>query len=503
MTASLKIDQVGLSAGVAGKARQDGLSDGSTVTLTSVSPGTTNTFRLLYWPPEDDEADDSLTPTGGGATPVWTFAPKVGVDGPYLIELIVDEGLPSEARQRRLFGIPSWRHGLVAPALNERGDPLARSGLTGGELATALGRVDRNVSPSGGASVDGWQRSLIDMTRAIERGNYSQIVVPNGATCVVPAGQLMLYSGGLHGDFNGDFKDVGLPRITDGQVYGIPTTGVSGEGGGTTYLQSGLRGLGPAALRHILGAFGKSSSFDIATDSAGPQLAPATTFHNYGLNSAAWRRNYAFEFLTSDPGTPAIITGFAHDERDVHVNGPEFAYTRFIRLNQNSTCGLVLKHDDAGSEVANRILTPNGLDYYIGPGQTCLLVYAGSRFWVIGDLRSQPWSDTVITTADTHTMQPGGVVNRYDSQYNDGIVLALDHNGMLDGTEVVIKEVGGVGGYEVVVSAAGTGVESPRGPIESSFTLLPSDRSASMTFKWDLEYGYWRLIHFRVQEPGD
>lgn len=212
MTASLKIDQAGLSAGVAGRARLDGKLDGALVTLTSVSPGTTNTFRLLDWPPDDDEAEDSLTPSGGGATPVWTFAPKPGVWGAYRVELIVDEGLPSEARQQRIFGIASSRHGLVPPALNERGDPLARAGLAGAELTTSAGRTDRNVSPAGAVAVGGWQRALYDMARAAELGNYSQNVVPDGAVCVIPDGQHMLFTRPLVGDFQGDLVEIGLTQ---------------------------------------------------------------------------------------------------------------------------------------------------------------------------------------------------------------------------------------------------------------------------------------------------
>lgn len=165
----MKIDQDGLAPdGVNGLARLDGLNDGSEVTLTSVTPGTTNSFRLLYWPPEDDEAALSLASGGGAGTPVWTFSPKAGVWGPYLIELIVDEGLASESRQQRVFGIPSPRLGLVYGALNERGDPDANLLLSGPELSAALALTDRNVDENGVLSIAGWQQSLRQIAHVVE-----------------------------------------------------------------------------------------------------------------------------------------------------------------------------------------------------------------------------------------------------------------------------------------------------------------------------------------------
>lgn len=224
MAATLKIDQVGLSAGVNGKARLDGKADGSVVTLTSVSPGATNTFRLLSVPPEDDEAIDSLAPTGGGATPVWTFTPKVGVHGAYRVELVVDAGLTTESRQVRIFGIPTGRHRLVAPALNEVGDPEAHAEMSGTALATALARTERNVTRDGQPSVAGWQLALQEMADAVEVGNHSVVVVPDGAVCKVPAGQQMLYVGDLEGDFDteGDLIQLDEEGGDGGEAAHVP-----------------------------------------------------------------------------------------------------------------------------------------------------------------------------------------------------------------------------------------------------------------------------------------
>ena len=72
-SAQLAIDQATLApAGVAGKARLDGLIGGELVTLTSTDPGTTNKFRVLFAPDTDTTAIATLAPNpAGGAEPVW------------------------------------------------------------------------------------------------------------------------------------------------------------------------------------------------------------------------------------------------------------------------------------------------------------------------------------------------------------------------------------------------------------------------------------------------
>ena len=270
----MKIDQAGLSpAGTAGKARLDGRIDGGLVTLTSTVPGTTNRFRLLSVPPRDDSAIGTLVATGGGATPVWTFEPKPGVYGAYRVELIVNEGIAGEARQRLVFGIPAPRSRVVPPALNEVGDPTARHGLTGPALTEALARTERNVTPSGGNSVDGWQRSLVDMAEAIEIGNYSQLVVPEGGVCIVPEGQQMLYHGDLEGDFEGD-----LVEIVDAPGEGGEPTFVP-KAWSTTHTTNG------ALTANVLSRYNGGNAM-ILTFPASPTLGDEVEVKNVGGTGA-------------------------------------------------------------------------------------------------------------------------------------------------------------------------------------------------------------------------
>lgn len=123
MTSLLQIDQTGRPAGVAGRARTDGLSTGALVTLTNTGTGSTTRMVLHDIPVGDTTAVATLAPTGNPR--VWTFVPTAGVFGSYLIEMIEDEGLPTEKRERRIFGIRLQPSGLLIPALNERADEEA------------------------------------------------------------------------------------------------------------------------------------------------------------------------------------------------------------------------------------------------------------------------------------------------------------------------------------------------------------------------------------------
>lgn len=162
-SALMQLDQVGLAAGVAGEARLDGLRTGAVVTLTSTDPGSKNRFELLDVGDGDTNAVSSLAPTGGGATPVWTFSATPGVHGPFRVRLIVDEGLPTEESQIRIFGIPALGTGLVYPALNEQGDPTA-------SLVNNGPAVQANTERTVGGTIRGWQDFLRALHALVESG---------------------------------------------------------------------------------------------------------------------------------------------------------------------------------------------------------------------------------------------------------------------------------------------------------------------------------------------
>jgi hypothetical protein len=502
-TANLKIDQAGLSpAGVAGKARLDGKPDGSLVTLTSTVPGAANTFRLLFVPPGDDEALDSLTPVGSGATPVWTFSPKAGIFGPYLIELTVDG-----VKQVRVFGIRSWRHNIVAPALNEGGDPTAHSDLSGAALATALARTPRNVDRDGLPSVDGWQRALVDIVNELDVGNYSQMVVPANARCVVPAGQRMFFRGTLSGDYQGDFEEIGpeTPPLAAGQVLG---KAANAHDDGT--LQA-LRG---SQLRHLLfQEYPGGSSVDIVNQSGGgtAKLEGGVTVNDWGASSEPWRAGYVFEIFSNAIGTfPCTITGFAHDEIAeaesfnspyARPPGPRFSFFKFLRLNPGG-CGLVLKHNDNGSAIGNRIFTPAGEDFYVAPGSSFALVYNDSQppgHWIVISIpQSLPWSD-VYSNAGTWPMRAGSYT-RFRNDNVDGVILETPSAPLPDGVEVSLKEVSGNGGFLVTITANGSSIEALNGVIDFTATIPNDARGVFIRYKYDGQFNVWRLVDYMKPE---
>lgn len=211
MTQLLKINQVGLPAGVPGVSRTDGRSGGQTVTLTNTAPGTVPTmFRLLWVPPGDTTAAESLA----GTDKVWTFSPTPGVYGSYLIELIVSEGTTSETRERRVFAIRTPGRRLVIPAHGERGDRTAWLGDTDAE------NVDNNAvdydAPLDAVPYAGWWRALQELYSAVDG-----IVVPLSPATPEDEGKFV----GVDGDGNYALYDAGGGgggSLPDGTVEGAP-----------------------------------------------------------------------------------------------------------------------------------------------------------------------------------------------------------------------------------------------------------------------------------------
>ena len=170
MAASMTIDQATLApAGAAGKARTDGLAGGQLVTLTSVGGGTTHRFQLLWAPTAAwSSAPASLTQT----TPTtWTFTPPAAVYGTYRIELIVDEGLSTEDRQIRIFGVRTPVKGLRLPALNEIASSLATL-LDNGADQIAASEANENIvgGPFAAGNYGGWYPELELAFDEIEAG---------------------------------------------------------------------------------------------------------------------------------------------------------------------------------------------------------------------------------------------------------------------------------------------------------------------------------------------
>lgn len=154
----MRIDQVGLPAVLAGRARTDGLSNGAQVTVTNTTGGSTTTVRLLWVPPEDLTARATLLQSG---PTTWTFSPQAGTNGSYRIEMIADLGLPTESRQIRIFGVRN-AGGLLVPAANELANPNATLENNG----SALIADSENNEPFGvftAGSAWGWWKAVSDI----------------------------------------------------------------------------------------------------------------------------------------------------------------------------------------------------------------------------------------------------------------------------------------------------------------------------------------------------
>lgn len=173
-TPVIKIDQAGLPAGTAGRARSDGLDTGALVTLESTGPGGTHTFRLLWVPSGDTTAVGSLAVTGNPR--IWTFSPTAGVYGSWLIELEVDG-----QRSRRVFGVRTPNLALLIPAFNEDADDDANLFLNG---AAQVEASDNNEPYYRNPAIDyaGWWASLEDAFLSLDTVGGGG----GGATTVTP-----------------------------------------------------------------------------------------------------------------------------------------------------------------------------------------------------------------------------------------------------------------------------------------------------------------------------
>jgi hypothetical protein len=136
---AMLIDQTGLPPGVPGMARNDGTSDGATVTLTDTTPGGQTLFEILWVHPDDDNTIQTLHASPGDSH-IWTFEPTAGVTGPIRIRLThTVNGVASV--ETRIFGIPDDA-GNVPPAPGERSDPNAT--VLNAEDPLVIARCERN-----------------------------------------------------------------------------------------------------------------------------------------------------------------------------------------------------------------------------------------------------------------------------------------------------------------------------------------------------------------------
>lgn len=168
---AIKFDQAGLSAGVSGYSRTDGLATGAQVTITRDSPDT-GMVRLVMTPAGDTTAYASWQQT---SSTTWTFMPTAGVYGSYHAEEITLPGTTREIRQRRIFGIRLPRSRLLIPALNERADMRANMVDVSASITSAS---DNNATDFllnadlSALNYGGWWRSMVELYRVAENSCF-------------------------------------------------------------------------------------------------------------------------------------------------------------------------------------------------------------------------------------------------------------------------------------------------------------------------------------------
>lgn len=247
MAAIIKIDQVGLPAGVADQSRSDGLATGAVVTLTSVSPGTSNTWALLWTPDADTTAYASLTPSGVTAT----FTPTVGARGTYRIQLTVD-GVVSI----RTFSVRT-ADGLRIPALNE-GASADASLINAGAGMIAVSETNEPIAGThfSGGSYGGWYSALVEL--------YTKI------------GDIIAGAPALHASTH-------VPGATDALLTAIAGAIAIGD----TAAIGAAASFSRSDHRHSLAAPAAPVDVTKAAAAAGSSTAPARADHKHDITTAA------------------------------------------------------------------------------------------------------------------------------------------------------------------------------------------------------------------------
>jgi hypothetical protein len=203
---TIKISQVGLSAGVAGRSRTDGLDTGAVVTLENVSGSGATTFKILWTPLGDTTAVSSLAVTGD--SDIWTFSPTANCYGEFLISLLED-GVET---QRRIFGIRTPERGLLIPAFNEKASKLASLENDGADqvLLSDNNATDFASSPLNALTYAGTWRAHHELFMAVDGILETGATGPTGPTGATGATGPTGPTGatGATGSFTGDSDDV-------------------------------------------------------------------------------------------------------------------------------------------------------------------------------------------------------------------------------------------------------------------------------------------------------
>lgn len=185
MAATILFDQIGLPAGISGRARSDGLDTGATVTITNASG---QPCRCEFWwiPP-----DDTVAALSQNSAIQWEFDPEAARYGEYIVRMIEAEGTASETEDIKSFGVRLPSSGLLITGFNSKGDfdvNLASSGAD--KVQAALIAFQNEPLPDNGL-IDyvNWWQSQRELYQLIE-----SLALGTGVTSLVATAQGLVSS---------------------------------------------------------------------------------------------------------------------------------------------------------------------------------------------------------------------------------------------------------------------------------------------------------------------
>lgn len=162
MAAQIIFDQTGIPAGAAGKARDDGLDTGVTVTVTNGS-GQPCTCHFWWKPPDDSGA--ALSQVGPSQ---WEFTPTALRYGSYTVVMIEAAGTDDETIDIKDFGIRLPNSNLLIPGMNGRADPDVNLDSSAADKTTAAAAAYNNVTNAEGLDWVGWWQSMRELYEYVD-----------------------------------------------------------------------------------------------------------------------------------------------------------------------------------------------------------------------------------------------------------------------------------------------------------------------------------------------
>ncbi len=142
---------------------------GLLVTVTSIGGG--GTHKLQIKNASDPTNVPAITPPGTQTGIVFTFTPVAALGDSWLLELIVDEGLVTQARDERTYAIRTPNRGLRKPVRHEKADPSSSLQAAGDPDLIAASQ------DNAGANQDGWAPHQNEVIDAVDVGGGAATIV--------------------------------------------------------------------------------------------------------------------------------------------------------------------------------------------------------------------------------------------------------------------------------------------------------------------------------------